>query len=58
MMRQLCQQCKKGGFEFRIGVQSHADDPRTWRRVTLTIKENIDRVHHMVMDDRILTINK
>ena len=39
--------------------KSLEDDPRSGRPATATTQENIDRVvHHMVMDDRRLTVNQ
>ena len=49
---------KKWTAEFKKGRESFEDDPRSGRLVSATTQENIDRVHHMVMDDRRLTVNQ
>ena len=49
---------KKWAAEFKKGKESLEDDPRSGRPASATTQGNIDRVHHMVMDDRCLTINQ
>ncbi|CAI9733412.1 Hypothetical predicted protein [Octopus vulgaris] len=49
---------QKWAAEFRKGRENLEDDSRSGRPATATTEENIDRVHHMVMDDRQLTINQ
>lgn len=44
--------------EFRKGKESLEDDLRSGYPATATTKENTDHVHHMVMDNRRLTINQ
>ena len=49
---------KKWEAEFKKGRESLEDDPRSDCPVSATTQENIDRVHHMVMDDRRFTVNQ
>lgn len=42
---------QKWAAEFKRGRESLEDDPRSGRLATATTQENIDRVHHMVMDE-------
>lgn len=49
---------KKWAAEFKRGRESLEDDPRSGRPASASTQENIDRVHHMVMDDRRLTVNQ
>ena len=49
---------QKWTAEFKRGRESLEDDPGSGRPATATTQENIDRVHHMVMDDRCLTVNQ
>ncbi|XP_030588657.1 histone-lysine N-methyltransferase SETMAR-like [Archocentrus centrarchus] len=49
---------QKWAAEFKRGRESLEDDQRSGRPVTATTRENIDRVHHMVMDDSRLTVNQ
>ena len=49
---------QKWATEFKRGRESLEDDPRSGRPATATTQENIDHVHHMVMDDRRLTVNQ
>ena len=49
---------KKWATEFKRGRESLEDDTRSGHPASATTKENIGRVHHMVMDDRHLTINQ
>ena len=41
---------QKWATDFKMGRESFEDDPRSRRPATATIQENIDHVHHMVMD--------
>ena len=41
-----------------IGRESLKDDPRPGHPASATIQENINHVHHMVMNDRHLTVNQ
>ena len=47
---------KKWAAEFKRDRESLEDDPRSGRPTSATTQENIDHVHHMVMDDRRLTV--
>ena len=49
---------KKWAAEFKRDRESLEDDPRSGRSASATNQENIDYVHHMVMDDRRLTVNQ
>ena len=49
---------KKWAAEFKRGRESLEDDPRYVCPASATIQKNIDRVHHMVMDDRRLIVNQ
>ena len=49
---------KKWAAEFKRGRESLEDDPRGGRPASATTRENINRVHHMVMDDRCFTFNQ
>ena len=49
---------QKWAAEFKRGRESLEDDPRPGRPVTATTQENVDHVHHMVMDDRRITVNQ
>ena len=49
---------QKWTAEFNRSRESLEDDPRSGRPATATTQENIDRVNHMVMDDRRLTVNQ
>ena len=50
---------EKWAAEFKSrGRESLEDDPRSGCPVSATTQENIDHVHHMVMDDRCLTVNQ
>ena len=49
---------QKWAAEFKRGRESVAYDPRSQRPATATTQENIDRVHHIVMNDRRLTVNQ
>ncbi|XP_029637550.1 uncharacterized protein LOC115212894 [Octopus sinensis] len=49
---------QKWAAEFRTGRKSLKDDPWSERSETATTEENIDYVHHMVMDDKQFTINQ
>ena len=49
---------QKWAAEFKSGRESLEDDPRSRRSATATTREHIDRVHHMAMDDRCLTVNQ
>uniref|UniRef100_A0A3Q0R6R1 Uncharacterized protein n=1 Tax=Amphilophus citrinellus TaxID=61819 RepID=A0A3Q0R6R1_AMPCI len=48
---------QKWAAELKRGGES-LDDPRSGRPATATTQENNDRVHHMVTDDRRLTVNQ
>ena len=47
---------KKWEAKFKRGRESLEDDPRSGRPASATTQENIDRVHHMVLDDRRFTV--
>lgn len=47
----------KWGAVFRVGKKILKDDPCFERHVTVTTEENNDRFQHVVIDDRLLTIN-
>ena len=47
---------KKWAAEFKRGRESLKDDPKSGCPVSATTQENIDRVHHIVMDDRCLIV--
>ena len=49
---------QKWAAEFKRGRDSLEDDRRSGRPGTATTQENIDRVHHVVMDERRLTVNR
>ena len=49
---------KKWAAEIKRGRESLEGDPRSGHLASATTQENIDRVHHMVMDDRHLTVNQ
>uniref|UniRef100_A0A3Q0RHJ7 Mos1 transposase HTH domain-containing protein n=1 Tax=Amphilophus citrinellus TaxID=61819 RepID=A0A3Q0RHJ7_AMPCI len=49
---------QKWAAEFKRGRERLEDDPRFKHPATATIQENTDLVHHMVMDDRRLTVNQ
>ena len=49
---------QKWAAEFKRGRESVEYDPRSGRPATATTQENIDRVHHIVMNDRRLTVNQ
>ena len=49
---------KKWAAEFKRDRASLEDDSRSGRPASATIQENIDHVHHMVMNDRRLTVNQ
>ena len=49
---------QKWAAEFKKGRESLEDDPRSRCPVIATTQENIDCVHHMVMDDRRLNVNQ
>ena len=49
---------KNWAAEFKRGRESLEDDPRAGCPASAATKENIDCVHHMVMDDRCLTVNQ
>ena len=49
---------KKWSAEFKRGRESLKDDPRSGHPASAATQENIDHVHHMVMDDRSLTANQ
>ena len=49
---------KKWAAEFKRGRESLEDDPRSVHPASATTQEDIDCVHHMVMDDRCLTVNQ
>ena len=49
---------QKWAAEFKRGSESLEDDPRSGRPAKATTQENINRVHHMVMDDWRLTVNQ
>ncbi|XP_029652529.1 uncharacterized protein LOC115225734 [Octopus sinensis] len=47
---------QKLAAEFRRGILE--DDPRFRSPATATTEENIDHVHNMVIDNRLLTLNQ
>ena len=49
---------KNWAAKFRRGREGLEDDPSSGRPASVTTQENIDPVHHMVMDDRRLTVNQ
>ena len=49
---------KKWAAKFKMGRESLEDNPRSGCPASATTQENIDCVHHMVMDDRRLTVNQ
>ncbi|XP_076054483.1 protein GVQW3-like [Oratosquilla oratoria] len=49
---------QKWAAEFKRDTESLEDDPRSERPATATTQENTTRVHHMVIDDRRLTVNQ
>ena len=49
---------QKWAAEFKRGRQNLEGDPRSGRPAMATTQENIDRVHHMVMNDRHLAVHQ
>ena len=46
---------KKWAAEFKRGKEDLEDDSRSGHPASATTQENIDRIYHMVMDNRRLT---
>ncbi|XP_029634602.1 uncharacterized protein LOC115210258 [Octopus sinensis] len=49
---------QKWAAEFKRSRENLKDNPRLGRPAIATTQENIDRVHHMVMNDRRLNVNQ
>ncbi|XP_076065286.1 protein GVQW3-like [Oratosquilla oratoria] len=49
---------QKWAAEFKRGRENLEDDLRGGRPATATTQENNDRIHHIVMDERRLTVNQ
>ena len=58
MMLQLYQQRKSGQLNSRRVGRALKMTQRSGRLASATTQEKIDRVHHMVMDDRRLIVNQ
>lgn len=52
MTHQLYQQVQKWAAELWKGRKNFEDDPKFGHPAVATPKENINHVHHMVMDDK------